>query len=410
MQWKLYEGELMDAVLDNADGTEISDEEINTKYVAGEVRIVTEQARYPLDTIVPMLESGKYKLTPEYQRRHRWDDDKKSKLIESFIMNVPIPPIFLYETDYSYYEVMDGLQRLTAIQEFYTNVYALTGLRVWPELNGRTYSTLPEKIRQGIDRRYVSSIILLQESAKSPEEALRMKQLVFERINSGGVKLEPQETRNALYNGKMNALCMKLSENIYLRRLFGLPYYNEGKLPELEGELAVEKEQLEKALDENPLFRDMSDVELVLRFFAYRNINSYTNLFHTFLDRYLNHANQFDDKLLQKLSKLFEETIKFAFDLLGENAFKLYRKRKTKAGEVWAWYDRATTTVYDPLMQCLSQLLEERDELIQQLEEIRKQMEELYKDNYQIFEGRNSNRSNVIERYEVYKKFFTQFI
>ena len=61
-------------------------------------------------------------------------------------------------------------------------------------------------------------------------------------------------------------------------------------------------------------------------------------------------------------------------------------------------------------MQCLSQLLEERDELIQQLEEIRKQMEELYKDNYQIFEGRNSNRSNVIERYEVYKRFFTQFI
>ena len=120
---------------------------------------------------------------------------------------------------------------------------------------------------------------------------------------------------------------MKLSENIYLRRLFGLPYYNEGKLPELEGELAVEKEQLEKALDENPLFRYMSDVELVLRFFEYRNINSYTNLFHTFLDRYLNHANQFDDKLLQKLSKLFEETIKFAFDLLGENAFKLYRKK-----------------------------------------------------------------------------------
>ena len=163
---------------------QISDEEINKKYLAGEVRIVTEQARYPLDTIMGMIDSGKYELMPSFQRRHRWNAVKKSRLIESFIMNVPIPPIFLYENEYSHYEVMDGLQRMTTIYEFYQDKFALTGLEQWAELNGKVYSALPEKIKQGIDRRYLSSIILLHESAKDQQKAQEMKQLVFERINT----------------------------------------------------------------------------------------------------------------------------------------------------------------------------------------------------------------------------------
>lgn len=67
-----------------------SDSKINEKYMAGEVRIVTEQARYPLDTITGMVSSGKYNLMPTFQRRHRWDDEKKSRLIESFIYRVYI--------------------------------------------------------------------------------------------------------------------------------------------------------------------------------------------------------------------------------------------------------------------------------------------------------------------------------
>jgi hypothetical protein len=74
----------------------VLDDRINTKYVKGEVRIVTEQARYPLNTVAAMVDSKDYDLNPEFQRRHRWDNQKKSRLIESFIMNVPIPPVFLY--------------------------------------------------------------------------------------------------------------------------------------------------------------------------------------------------------------------------------------------------------------------------------------------------------------------------
>ncbi|WP_434938095.1 DUF262 domain-containing protein [Shewanella sp. HL-SH8] len=175
----------------------MTDEEINKKYREGEIRIVTEQARYPLNTISSMVSSNGYKMNPEFQRRHRWSNEKRSALIESLIMNVPLPPIFLYEYEYSSYEVMDGLQRLTAISSFYDNKYSLVGLTKWPELNGKNYESLPKLVKQGIDRRYISSIILLNETAKTPEEAETMKQMVFDRINSGGEQLKAQEKRNA---------------------------------------------------------------------------------------------------------------------------------------------------------------------------------------------------------------------
>ena len=122
-----------DAPTRDALSTVLLDSDINSKYVKGEVRIVTEQARYPINSIANIVEDESYTISPEYQRRHRWDDVRKSRLIESLIMNVPIPPIFLYEYDYSKYEVMDGLQRLTAIHEFYRNRFALTGLVEWQE-------------------------------------------------------------------------------------------------------------------------------------------------------------------------------------------------------------------------------------------------------------------------------------
>ena len=188
----------------------LSDSQINEKYSKGEIRIITEQARYPLDGITNMLDSGKYNLNPEYQRRKRWDVQQQSKLIESFIINVPIPPIFIYEVSFANYEIMDGLQRLTAISDFYRDKFSLTGLEEWSELNGRKYSDLPKSVREGIDRRYLSSIVLLNETAKDPEIADSLKQMVFGRLNGGGDKLTSQESRNALFMGTFNNLCIKL--------------------------------------------------------------------------------------------------------------------------------------------------------------------------------------------------------
>lgn len=383
--------------LEDASTTKMSDEEINQKYIKGEVRIVTEQARYPLPSIVTMLDSDDYLLNPEFQRRHRWSQIQKSRLIESFIMNVPIPPIFLYEDKYSHYEVMDGLQRLTAIYDFYTDRLILDGLEQWPELNGKSSSTLPVQIRKGIDRRYLSSIILLQETAKDEFEAKKLKQLVFERINSGGVQLKPQESRNAIFNGPLNELCIKLARNKFLCRTWNIPEPVEG-----------EQEPSDILLTNNA-FREMEDVELVLRFFANRQreelFKSSSN-FGNFLDNYLRYGNYLPEDTLLGMAKLFEDTIEFMFKLLGEKAFWLYRQRNTK----WNWFQRPTTAVYDSIMQVASNYLPQKEKVLKNQAQADYKLAEFYKENYSTFEGRNTNPSILKEREVKFTEFFESLI
>ena len=117
-----------------------TEDEINEKYTKRELRIVTETNREQLPNFVAALKRiGWIKLQPFYQRRRRWDDVRKSKLIESFIMNIPVPPCFLYESELARYEVMDGQQRISAIWDFYDNRFKLKGLETmaraeWPHL------------------------------------------------------------------------------------------------------------------------------------------------------------------------------------------------------------------------------------------------------------------------------------
>lgn len=383
---------------------EVPDSDVNEKYIKGEIRIVTEQARYPISTVSKIVTDKSYRISPEYQRRHRWSSDRKSKLIESLIMNVPIPPIFLYEYDFSKYEVMDGLQRLTAIHDFYTDAFALEGLDEWPELNGKTYRTLPEKVREGIDRRYLSSVILLKETARDEGEALRMKQLVFERINSGGVKLEGQETRNAIFDGPLNQLCIRLSRNPSLCRLWEIP---EASQEEAEGG----KPSQERV--ENPRFREMEDVELVLRFFAYRQkhrLQRSGESLGSYFDRFLREGNQLPEVTLDELATLFERTITLTEQLLGTGALYLFRRRMRSGEESWAWRESPTTTIYDPVMFVLSLLLDHEEALLKRQEDIRGQLSDFYKENYAVFEGRNVNPAALIEREERLYEFFTRFL
>lgn len=395
MEILLLEGEALTLGDGKVPEVNMTDDEINKKYREGEIRIVTEQARYPLNAISSMVNSKGYKMNPEYQRRHRWSNEKRSALIESLIMNVPLPPIFLYEYDYSCYEVMDGLQRLTAISSFYENEFSLEGLTKWPELNGKRYHELPKLVKQGIDRRYISSIILLNETAKTPEEAEIMKQMVFDRINSGGEQLKPQEKRNANFDGKLNRLCIKLSENQSLCKTWGIPLYVEGS----------EGIHTERAGDK--LFKVMYDVELVLRFFAYRQKHDlHTKSLESYLDRYLEQGNYLSQEVLDSLADLFNQTIKLAYDLFGEQAFQLYRERKGK----WAWYDRSTVAVYDPMMLVLSQNLQHRDALLARKIEINTELESFYHEHYEAFGGRNVNESALKEREDLLVGFIERFV
>lgn len=394
----LLEGEKLEFGLSSPQRSiPLTDQQLNDKYSAGAVRIVTEQARYPLPQVPQMVASDDYKLDPEFQRRHRWDKAKKSRLIESFIMNVPIPPIFLYEVGYAKYEVMDGLQRLTAISEFYDNRLALSGLEEWSELNGRTYRTLPDAVRRGVDRRYLSSVVLLQETASNPEEAQRLKQLVFERINSGGVSLSHQESRNAIFDGPMNRLCLRLSRREALCRTWRIPVPTPEEL--MGGEINPEARS-------NELFRQMIDVELVLRFFAYRQrLENQEGALKSFLDSYLQRANLLEDHVLLQLRSLFEGTIDLAYELFDEEAFFLWRKRTTG----WGWYKRPTTSVYDPMMYALSRFLRHREKLIARRDDLRESIREMYQSEYDQFEGRYTNKENLRRRNDLFISLFKSF-
>jgi len=390
----LYENEELIFEAPDYSGVLMSDDEINKKYRAGEIRIVTEQARYPLSTISGMVHSTNYKLNPEYQRRHRWDNQRRSALIESLIMNVPIPPVFLYEYEYSSYEVMDGLQRLTAIASFYDDEYPLEGLTKWPELNGKKYSELPKLVQQGVDRRYISSIILLHETAKSDEEAEHLKQMVFDRINSGGENLTPQEKRNANYDGKLNKLCISLSSDENLCRTWDIPIQK----PE---DNAIHSDRAA-----NKLYKTMGDVELVLRFFAYRQRRALQRgSLESYLDLYLEHGNYYPQTVLDSFELLFKSTIKLAYNLFGDQAFFLYRQRKTG----WSWYERPTTAVYDPLMFALSNNLNISEQLLAKKENINQELIEFYRENYTYFEGRNTNPSALENRDQLFIQFISRF-
>lgn len=380
---------------DNLDNTQISlcDEEINEKYKKGEIRIITEQARYPLDSIKPMLDSEKYTLNPEYQRRKRWDNTRKSRLIESFIMNVPIPPIFLYEINYSFYEVMDGQQRLNAIYEFYKGNFELEGLEYWQELNGRKYQNLPEQVQRGIDRRYLSSIVLLQETAKSTAEANFLKQIVFERLNSGGEKLTAQETRNALHDGKFNRLCIKLGENDCFRKMWKLPLESDG----------------ESKLLESESYRKMEDVELVLRFFAYRHIVNLRSPVDKFLDSYLKQANSYPEKTKNDLENIFNSTIELIYHIFGDSAFippKEKRDNKTPL-----------KTIYDPMMQVFASNIQHSKRILGHSEKMKNDLysnKELLlvkeENNRSLFDGRYNNKKDVEARIKYFQDFLNGHI
>src|SRR5688572_20239184 len=100
---------------------------IEKKYQKQMRQLVSQKLDLPVSTLPVMLKE-QIKLNPEFQRRDRWDESRQSRLIESLVMNVPIPPVFLGEDEYGQYVVLDGRQRLTAVSKFLANNLKLKGL------------------------------------------------------------------------------------------------------------------------------------------------------------------------------------------------------------------------------------------------------------------------------------------
>lgn len=348
----------------------LSESEIVEKYKKGEFRIVTEQARYPLSKLRDIFEH--YNLTPDYQRRRVWDNKRKSRLIESFIINVPIPPIFLYEYDFSEYEVMDGLQRITSIVEFFDNKFSLEGLELWYELNGRYYRDLPDEIKKAIERRYLSAIILLKETAKDIKQEKMMKRFVFSRLNTGGMELSPQEIRNAVYSSEFNDSIIKMAESKIFRMLWG----------DLEDDS----------------YKRMEDCELVLRFFAYKSACRH-NIAKTtldILDLYAEKAKEFQREDIEILEKLFYDTVSLVKSMFGDTAFKSDITSK-----------RSEKMIYDTVMLCSAELVEEG--VAKYLIEIDPTtlIDEKFRcidENRKVFNGKYTSIRNVKERVALLKR------
>ncbi|WHU49868.1 DUF262 domain-containing protein [Gordonia sp. L191] len=385
-----------------------TDAELNKRYSQEGVRIVTEQARYPLNQILSMFtdtyedETGnripKYKRDPEYQRRHRWDEGRKSRLIESFLMNVPVPPVFLYEYALARFEVMDGRQRLTALMEFYSDGFPLSELQHWPELHGRTYSTLPALIRDGIDRRYLSSIILLNETGDI-ENGAPLKKLVFERLNSGGVRLSGQETRNAVYDGPLNELCLELSSVPAMRAVLGTPAEQDDKFSDDDTRENNESSELETSTSGDisvtnqgrVMFEKMEDVEMVLRFFALRHLDKFSqglNRISDFLDEFLNKANRFPEATIKGYRDLFLSNINFWYEINGPTAFQVPNSNR-----------HFSKIAYDALMYASSTLSEDqRASLLRSPERLRAAIAEMHSAHKLAFGGRQTNTNQARDR------------
>lgn len=368
--------------------TDVSDEEISARYISGDIRIVTDQGRTQLAELPGVLESNRWELQPSFQRRARWSPGKQSRLIESFIMNVPVPPIFLYEYEYSKHQVMDGLQRLTAIQSFYRDELPLAELEYWQVLEGRRYSELPLQLRQGIDRRYISSIVLLYETAQNQEQANRLKELVFERINSGGERLTPQESRNALSNGPLNETLPRLARTPSFCRAWGIPEPDDEELAT--GRIGEEVLQNER-------YRQMEDVEMVLRFFAHRQrgLDTGPRRLRPFLDAYWFQANRtYSSQLVEAIGDVFVATVDLVESVLGERSF--YIRRDRQGGR--SWVPRPTLLAYDSIMAAFSKYLRHETRLIERRELVLQRLESLYDEHASAFDGRRTDPKDLAQR------------
>lgn len=356
--------------------TLVSDTDINAKYEKGEKRILTEMNREKLPNFAEALKKPGYmEMRPFYQRRYRWNKEMQSRLIESFLINIPVPPIILYENDYNSYEVMDGQQRITAIRDFYENKLELTGLELWSELNGRTYDKLPGKIKAGIDRRSISSIVLITESTSDPEEAFFLKQLAFERLNTGGVELSRQEIRNCLYYGKFNQLLLELARHPMFTDAWEIPIENQ------------------EQLIQNNLYKKMEDAELVLRFFALRHIDNFRGGMEQFLNVYMMKSLEFDDRDIKSLKELFIDTIELAGEIYGDNLFKPFDPKSQ------TWKDRAYKAYYDAVMVGFSNHLSSAVTLVNRKSRVLEETKQLFRDdNSRLFTGGGRTKADIQER------------
>ena len=185
------------------------DEDSKIPYeIPKEVRKITTQAYdKSVSDIVRMIEDKDIRLDPDYQRNYVWDNKKASMLIESIILNVPIPVIYVSQEEDDSWSVIDGLQRLSSLKRFFDGKFKLSGLEILSDLNKSDITTLNPKALRMLKNGLLRVIMITHDSNEE------IKYDVFMRLNTGSVHLTEQELRNCLYRGSLNKFLKEVVQN-----------------------------------------------------------------------------------------------------------------------------------------------------------------------------------------------------
>lgn len=282
--------------------------------------LVIQASDLSLGSLAQMVESKAIDTEPKYQRRHRWPAVKQSALIESFLLNVPVPPIYLAEDRLGRYSVVDGKQRLTAIADFVSDRLKLQALESMEEVDGLHFSQLPEDLQNALlIRPYLRVITILKQSSPL------LKYEVFIRLNRGGESMEPQELRNVAFRGPLNDLVYKLSENAFLRKQM-------------------------KVTDKSAAsFQKMADAELVVRFLALRGRwDGFTGGLRPAMDSFMAKNAEASKSELAGFQIAFERAIAACAAIWGDHSFR----RPVGAG----WRDQLLNGLFDAQMLAVDAL------------------------------------------------------
>ncbi len=262
--------------------------------------------------------AGDLVLQPDFQRYFVWDELKSSRLIESVLLDLPLPLVYLAEAADGRESVVDGQQRLTAIFTFMDNKWPLAGLTFYHALNGLYFHQLDNLTRRNLRRAALRVTTILEDS----DEEIKFE--IFERLNTGSVALNDQEMRNCIYRGGYNNLLKKMAADTDFMALLGLSQ------PE----------------------RRMRDVELVLRFAAFYQAgpDSYHAPLRHFLNQEMARRRDIDNRQAVTLFHAFRDAVQLVRDMLGPHAFRRFRRGNDgDPNGTWAT-DRFNAALYDILL------------------------------------------------------------
>lgn len=254
---------------------------------------------YPADlTLKSYLEKWKSKqlYVPPFQRNYVWDQKQASKLIESFLLGLPVPGVFLYkERKSNRLQIIDGQQRILSAIRYFKNDFDEKAFRlknVQSKWEGKTYEELEEAERYQLDDTVLRATVVQQIDPNDDSSIYH----IFERLNTGGIKLNPMEIRKCVYLGDFYTLLDDLNALPHWRKLIGQP-------------------KIDKRL---------RDVEFILRILAlYENVVNYEKPMKNFLNVYMVRKKDISDKELASIKRLFTQTCKFVLSNLGEKPFHI---------------------------------------------------------------------------------------